>query len=288
MFDMKQLAIRVLLLICVMVPTLDMAASTVTYYHNDLAGSPVVATNETGQVVWRESYRPYGERLTNNPTSSSNDVWFTSRRQDAETGLVYMGARYYDPTLGRFLSTDPKDFDDGNIHSFNRYAYANNNPYRYVDRDGREPGDVIQRGYALPIPNFSLEPGLIRVIPEAILIPGGIAKLISNVAKPDEGPLPATTAGEDTFRIVDGVRRSKAAELCGKSTICAEVEGTGGKLTDIPIESLRSPKDVIETTGAVAAGRWAKALRDTKEGTAPPILVGPGSSGIPIRDVKIQ
>ena len=113
------------------------SAGTVTYYHNDLTGSPVAATNASGQVIWRESYRPYGERLTNSAASAGDDIWFTSRRQDAETGLVYMGARYYDPVIGRFISTDPKGFDEGNIHSHNRYAYANNNPYRYVDPDGK-------------------------------------------------------------------------------------------------------------------------------------------------------
>ena len=38
------------------------AASTITYYHNDLLGSPVAATDASGHVIWRESYRPYGER----------------------------------------------------------------------------------------------------------------------------------------------------------------------------------------------------------------------------------
>ena len=112
-------------------------AATITYYHNDLAGSPIAATDASGQVIWRESYRPYGERLTNAATSSGNKIWFTSRRQDVETGLVYMGARYYDPVMGRFISTDPVQFQEGNLHSFNRYAYANNNPYRYRDPDGR-------------------------------------------------------------------------------------------------------------------------------------------------------
>lgn len=113
-------------------------AGTITYYHNDLTGSPVAATNEAGQVLWREVYRPYGERLTNSPAAIDNDVWFTSRRQD-ETGLVYMGARYYDPVIGRFVSTDPKGFDADNLHSHNRYAYANNNPYKFVDRNGMAP-----------------------------------------------------------------------------------------------------------------------------------------------------
>ena len=120
-----------------------LAAPTVTYYHNDLAGSPVVATNAQGQVIWRESYRPYGERLTNAPLSAPNDIWFTSRRQDAETGLVYMGARYYDPVVGRFYSTDSAGFVEGNVHSFNRYAYANNNPARFRDPTGAWAEEIV-------------------------------------------------------------------------------------------------------------------------------------------------
>jgi len=119
------------------------AASQTTYYHNDLAGSPVAATNESRQVIWRESYRPYGERTVNSAAATGNKVWFTSRRQDAETGLVYMGARYYDPVIGRFISTDPAGFDEQSVHSFNRYAYGNNNPYVYHDPDGRIPVPLI-------------------------------------------------------------------------------------------------------------------------------------------------
>jgi len=46
-----------------------------------------------------------------------------------------MQARYYDPVIGRFYSNDPVGFS--NVHNFNRYAYANNNPYKYVDPDGK-------------------------------------------------------------------------------------------------------------------------------------------------------
>src|SRR3954468_4315947 len=91
------------------------AQAGITYYHNDLAGSPIAATDSSGHVLWRESYRPYGERTKNDPASTGNDGWFPSRRQDTETGLVYMGARYYDPVVGRFLSKDPVGFDEGSI-----------------------------------------------------------------------------------------------------------------------------------------------------------------------------
>jgi uncharacterized protein RhaS with RHS repeats len=60
-----------------------------------------------------------------------------------------MQARYYDPVIGRFMSNDPIGFRD--VHSFNRYAYANNNPYKYVDPDGNNPAVAIARLAAPPI-----------------------------------------------------------------------------------------------------------------------------------------
>jgi RHS repeat-associated protein len=115
------------------------AQTKVTYFHNDLSGNPVAASNSTGQIIWRESYRPYGERLKNEAASQTNSQWYTGHRQDADTGLVYMGARHYDPSMGRFLSIDPAGFNESDPHSFNRYAYANNNPMKFVDPDGRHP-----------------------------------------------------------------------------------------------------------------------------------------------------
>ena len=47
-----------------------------------------------------------------------------------------MQARYYDPVIGRFYSNDPLGYRG--VHSFNRYAYANNNPYKYTDPDGKD------------------------------------------------------------------------------------------------------------------------------------------------------
>jgi RHS repeat-associated protein len=110
-------------------------ADVITYYHNDLLGSPRVATNASGQVVWTESYTPHGQRL--NGPLVSNKIWYTSRHQDDDTGLVYIGARFYDPVVGRFMSVDPRRFDPSQIQSFNRYSYAANNPYKYIDPDGR-------------------------------------------------------------------------------------------------------------------------------------------------------
>ncbi|WP_295033660.1 RHS repeat-associated core domain-containing protein, partial [Shewanella sp.] len=75
---------------------------------------------------------PFGKRLGGEKAG----LGFTGHLQDEDLGLTYMQARYYDPLIGRFYSNDPIGFRD--IHSFNRYAYANNNPYKYTDPDGRE------------------------------------------------------------------------------------------------------------------------------------------------------
>jgi RHS repeat-associated protein len=56
---------------------------------------------------------------------------------DADTGLVYMQQRYYEPLAGRFLSVDPVTTDFKTGEQFNRYAYVNNNPYKFKDPDGR-------------------------------------------------------------------------------------------------------------------------------------------------------
>ncbi|HEB29139.1 MAG TPA: hypothetical protein ENI05_15545 [Porticoccus sp.] len=129
----------------------------VIYYHNDALGSPIVATDQNGDVLWREEYTPYGSRLTYEsretnctilgcaPIESPWDekIWYTGKIEETRLGLNYFGARWYDPELGRFISQDPVGFKASNIQSFNRYAYANNNPYRYIDPDGREIKSVL-------------------------------------------------------------------------------------------------------------------------------------------------
>jgi RHS repeat-associated protein len=108
-----------------------------TYYHVDALGSVVAATDQNGALLWRKEYAPFGEQ--SDAMAANEKVSYTGKEHDYLTGLSYFGARYYDPQLGRFMSTDPIGFVESSPMSFNRYAYANNNPYRYVDVDGRWP-----------------------------------------------------------------------------------------------------------------------------------------------------
>jgi RHS repeat-associated protein len=56
-----------------------------------------------------------------------------------------MQQRYYDPVIGRFYSNDPVGFTASNPMIFNRYAYANNNPFKFTDPDGATPAIALGR-----------------------------------------------------------------------------------------------------------------------------------------------
>ncbi len=120
------------------------AVERVIRYHNDALGSPIFATNQRGEVVWRRSYTPYGEELNR---EAPNEPGYTGKFEEPDLGINDFGARWYDPRIGRFLAIDPVGFSPDNPQSFNRYAYANNNPYGFVDPDGRRSvirGDRIE------------------------------------------------------------------------------------------------------------------------------------------------
>lgn len=111
--------------------------AVVRYIHTDGLGSPVAKSDANGNLIAnsRTRYEPYGMTVAG---TSIPTIGFTGHVNDADTGLTYMQQRYYDPVAGRFLSEDPVLTDSNTGASFNRYVYANNNPYRYIDPDGRQ------------------------------------------------------------------------------------------------------------------------------------------------------
>ena len=94
----------------------------------------MVETDAAGVVLSRSRYAPFGARLG---SSGDDGPGYTGHVEDSVTGLVYAQQRYYDPVIGRFLSPDPVLAGFAQGGNFNRYWYANNNPYRFKDPDGR-------------------------------------------------------------------------------------------------------------------------------------------------------
>ena len=128
-----------------------------TYYIPDPQGSPIAAMDEQGNIKWRKHYRPFGAEIEQGQASKDNRIGYTGHVPDRDTGLTYMGARYYDPVIGRFMSMDPASVNPNDPASFNRYAYGKNNPYIYVDPDGKAPQWIFGRRPKLP--GWSLRAG---------------------------------------------------------------------------------------------------------------------------------
>lgn len=109
-----------------------------SYYHQDHLGSTSVITNSFGVESNRLAYMPYGELAYIEDFEGNLKKYYTGQEMDL-TGLYYYGARYYDPTLGRFLTLDPMGDD---------YCYVGNNPIMYND-----PSGMIGEVYGPPSPS---------------------------------------------------------------------------------------------------------------------------------------
>ncbi|MGX5732493.1 RHS repeat domain-containing protein [Pseudoxanthomonas beigongshangi] len=137
---------------------LKVNAQTVEYIHTDALGTPVAITDSVGNIVERSEYEPYGQLVNRVLTDGPG---FAGHLQDAATGLTYMQQRYYDPLIGRFLSTDPVTAYSNSGANFNRFWYANNNPYRFMDPDGRLAQENVPsrtEDEPLPLPPITVTP----------------------------------------------------------------------------------------------------------------------------------
>ncbi|MCL4177932.1 MAG: type VI secretion system tube protein Hcp [Verrucomicrobia bacterium] len=123
----------------------------VAYYHQDHLGSSSVITDADGGVIQDTAYHPYGmPRHEERTRPIETHYAFTQKERDAESRLHYFEARYLFGATGRFISVDPR-LSEQRFHSdqaaaeffanpqrLNHYAYAVNNPLRYIDPKGED------------------------------------------------------------------------------------------------------------------------------------------------------
>ncbi len=114
-------------------------AGTVTYYHHDQLGSTTLLTSATGAKVSTYTYDSYG-LIAKMTGTSTNPLLFASQYRDAESGLYYLQARYYDPSTGQFMSVDPALSVTGQP-----YSYADGDPVNLADPTGRMGLGIVDR-----------------------------------------------------------------------------------------------------------------------------------------------
>jgi len=110
----------------------------IRYQHGNHLGSATIETDERGNIISYEEYRPFGSSSFRASTSdvdlSLKRYRFCGKERDEETGFYYFGARYYAAWLGRWISSDPAGFTDGQ----NLYRYCLNNPILFIDPGGTD------------------------------------------------------------------------------------------------------------------------------------------------------
>ncbi len=112
----------------------DNGITQTSYYQNDHLNTPQMLTRPNGAVVWQGQYDAFGE-VTQTNTQVSNPLRFPGQYQDDETGLHYNWYRYYDNSIGRYVTRDPI----GLVGGMNTYAYVGGNPLMYTDPNGLCP-----------------------------------------------------------------------------------------------------------------------------------------------------
>ena len=131
----------------------DITGSVVHYYFSNHLGSHAVVENSTGSSCEQDiDYYPYGGVVNDYCATVTQHYRFTGQESDTESGLDYFGARHYTPSISRFMTADPDRetaANQLNPQSWNLYAYALNNPLRFVDLTGRMCTPV---GTVVPMP----------------------------------------------------------------------------------------------------------------------------------------
>lgn len=116
------------------------------FVHNDHLGSPLKVTDAKQRTVWEAGLSPFGDgELTTEGLRMP--MRFPGQYADIESGLSYNYFRDYDPTVGRYIQSDPIGIEGG----LATYVYANQNPSSYLDRTGEIPILAIALAMAVDV-----------------------------------------------------------------------------------------------------------------------------------------
>ena len=112
--------------------------SSLYFYYGDHLGTTRMMTDGSGNVCYDADYFPWGDEDHVFTNTCSQNYKFTAKERDPDLGVYNMGARFFQDAMGRFYSPDPllSSARPDNPQTWNRYAYALNNPTRIFDPTG--------------------------------------------------------------------------------------------------------------------------------------------------------
>jgi RHS repeat-associated protein len=219
-----------------MIATYKTTSGTTTHYYvqpDNIRGSSIV-TDSTGTKNQLLDYLPFGDiRLNEQATSFDEKDKFGGHPYDADTDLNYLGARYYNAKIGRFISEDPTaTFSPESLLSdpqqLNTYAYARNNPLTNIDPDGRlslNPTNYAgYQNFAMNVSSNSLAnaaisnpyvPAILGSYPLAVVASGGT---LSGAAIGLGGGILSQYAGDVAGNLANGANGVDALRITSNAT----------------------------------------------------------------------
>ena len=238
----------------------------------DLSGTLLLTDGPNGQT----RYIHLGKELVAKVGAASaleDKPGYTGHVEDRDLSLTYMQQRYYDPVIGRFYSNDPVGFTADKPMMFNRYAYANNNPYKYTDPDGRTPALACIPAAAAC---GTAAAGAVEAIGAVVI---GAANIIGNIVQNNEGSDPVddvlkdANPGDETKGRTENWDKSGGMEQANKD-FDKLVPNGGKEITD--------SKGGKGRTGVMEDGRKVNVRPNSNDGR-PTVEIQDGKDRIKIR-----
>jgi RHS repeat-associated protein len=193
------------------------------WLHTDHLGSVVLTTDEAGAVVASVTYGPYGTVLARNGEPVPSGF---ATGEDAGPALVLLGARWYSPRLGRFLSPDPLVADAADPLAWNAYAYARDNPTSYIDPSGRGFWEVF--GAVLATIAIIAVVVVVSVFTFGIASPGAVALGVGGISVTWGAVFAATMVGVVAGGVIGGIAAARAGGDAGDIVLGVLVGGAVG------------------------------------------------------------
>ncbi len=229
--------------------------SEYTYYTQNAHGDVVNLTDAEGAVTKSYTYDAFGVEQDIDD-SDTNAFRYCGEYFDAETGTVYLRARYYSPTTGRFISRDSYAGDNNDPLSLNLYTYCHNNPVSGTDSTGHFLDTFFDvASLVVDVVTFCIEPtpmGAVDIVSDiaGLLIPG----------VPSAGIKAVTGVAETAYDAY------KAADAVHDASKAIDVTVTVSKNGEAVAELADTANDVKKASNAIEASRdSSKALTNSQD-----------------------
>jgi len=156
------------------------------YSYTDYQGSLIALTDESGTVVERYAYDPWGARRNpdNWTESDTRTSWIVNRGYTGhehldQFGIINMNGRVYDPLTAMFFSPDPYVQAPDNWLNYNRYGYCLNNPLKYTDPSGYKFWNFLKQAAQLIVLTAIITVVTVVVVAVSVAVCGGVGFLVA-------------------------------------------------------------------------------------------------------------